>query len=307
MVSDQVLPRAATQPCVSQCHFSSFLDQEKALPKFDQKYRQMTAGAFEGTIKSLDFGAVTLTRERLNQGLEQHSAVHSGTVAVGFLMGSGIMHDLSKDETLRGEAMLLPGGYEHISYVEGESDWVIASIAQDVLPDDMLQGRVLAPEVARPVGAWMRTLIEVAGSGAEAQGLMTLVPDLVMDRLSLLFGHPAQDGLRHNRREAQLFRRILNACEELPPEELTVSGLSRALGCTRADLRGTCLSVTGFRLDDMLTARRLSDVYRVLRGARVDAVNVTQTALNHGFTHFGRFSVAYRQMFGERPSDTLRA
>lgn len=65
--------------------------------------------------------------------------------------------------------------------------------------------------------------------------------------------------------------------------------------------------MTGFRLDDMLTARRLSDVYRVLRGARVDAVNVTQTALDHGFTHFGRFSVAYRQMFGERPSDTLRA
>ena len=33
---------------------------------------------------------------------------------------------------------------------------------------------------------------------------------------------------------------------------------------------------------------------------------VTDLALACGFTHFGRFAVAYREAFGERPSDTLR-
>ena len=33
---------------------------------------------------------------------------------------------------------------------------------------------------------------------------------------------------------------------------------------------------------------------------------VSQIALRHGFTHMGRFAVAYRQRFGEAPSATLR-
>jgi AraC-like DNA-binding protein len=34
--------------------------------------------------------------------------------------------------------------------------------------------------------------------------------------------------------------------------------------------------------------------------------NVTEVALDHGFTHLGRFSSDYRKMFGELPSETLR-
>lgn len=35
--------------------------------------------------------------------------------------------------------------------------------------------------------------------------------------------------------------------------------------------------------------------------------SVTDTALACGFEHFGRFSESYRELFGELPSDTLRA
>lgn len=34
--------------------------------------------------------------------------------------------------------------------------------------------------------------------------------------------------------------------------------------------------------------------------------NVTEVALDYGFTHLGRFSSDYRKMFGELPSETLR-
>jgi len=34
--------------------------------------------------------------------------------------------------------------------------------------------------------------------------------------------------------------------------------------------------------------------------------NVTQAALDYGFTHLGRFSSEYREMFGELPSETIK-
>jgi AraC-like DNA-binding protein len=33
--------------------------------------------------------------------------------------------------------------------------------------------------------------------------------------------------------------------------------------------------------------------------------SVTEIAMQWGFTHMGRFSIEYRQRFGERPSETL--
>ena len=49
-----------------------------------------------------------------------------------------------------------------------------------------------------------------------------------------------------------------------------------------------------------------------LNAARLDLVaddsplhTVTEIALDNGFTHLGRFSVNYRELFGESPSETL--
>ena len=35
-------------------------------------------------------------------------------------------------------------------------------------------------------------------------------------------------------------------------------------------------------------------------------VSVSNIAIDCGFTHLGRFSVAYKRRYGESPSDTLR-
>ncbi len=307
MVPDQVLCRAPSDPQISEHRFSSFVDQEKALPKFDQIYRQLTPGCFEGFVKSVDYGTLTLTHEAMNQGLEQQVSVNDGTVAIGFVMGAGHMYDLFKNEVFNGQVAVLPGGHEHVSYVAEKTEFVIASISLESVPEEMLSGRTLPTEVAKPVGAWIRGLIGMAGSTTEAKGLTTILPELVMDRLSLLFGYPEARVSRNNHHEVIVLKRILEACHELPAEELTVSRLSKHLGLPRTDLRRACQATTGFHLDDMLTSRRLSDVYRILREGSAGQMNVTQAALDHGFTHFGRFSAAYRKMFGERPSDTLRA
>ena len=62
------------------------------------------------------------------------------------------------------------------------------------------------------------------------------------------------------------------------------------------------LSVT-----DYLKTVRLDSAYRELMTADGGEESVTNIALRNGFTHLGRFSVAYHVRFGEPPSNTLGA
>jgi transcriptional regulator GlxA family with amidase domain len=55
-----------------------------------------------------------------------------------------------------------------------------------------------------------------------------------------------------------------------------------------------------------LALRRMNLVRRALMMADPARTTVTQIATDHGFWELGRFSVAYRRLFGEAPSVTLR-
>jgi len=56
---------------------------------------------------------------------------------------------------------------------------------------------------------------------------------------------------------------------------------------------------------DYLKTVRLDAACRELTAADTRETNVTEIALGNGFTHLGRFSLAYRTRFGESPSETL--
>jgi hypothetical protein len=47
-------------------------------------------------------------------------------------------------------------------------------------------------------------------------------------------------------------------------------------------------------------------VRRALLTADANKTSVTRIVTDHGFWELGRFSVAYRTLFGEPPSETLR-
>jgi AraC-like DNA-binding protein len=55
-----------------------------------------------------------------------------------------------------------------------------------------------------------------------------------------------------------------------------------------------------------LTLRRMHLVRRALLHSEPSTATVTQILTDHGFWELGRFSVAYRMLFGESPSETLR-
>ena len=58
-------------------------------------------------------------------------------------------------------------------------------------------------------------------------------------------------------------------------------------------------------ISDYLKTVRLDAARRDLASAHPKENSVTEIALRHGFSHLGRFSVEFRQRFGESPSETL--
>jgi AraC-like DNA-binding protein len=55
-----------------------------------------------------------------------------------------------------------------------------------------------------------------------------------------------------------------------------------------------------------LSLRRMHLVRRALLRADPSTATVTRLATDHGFWELGRFSVAYRALFDESPSESLR-
>ena len=71
-------------------------------------------------------------------------------------------------------------------------------------------------------------------------------------------------------------------------------------------LQKACLTATGLTPCRYFIHRRLKQARAALLAADPHEALVTNIALEHGFTEHGRFSVRYRELFGESPSDTLR-
>jgi len=89
-------------------------------------------------------------------------------------------------------------------------------------------------------------------------------------------------------------------------ERVYVTDICEATGVNERALQYAFKEVMGMSPVAYLTRLRLHQVRKSLRAATHGTTTVTAEALRWGFWHFGDFSRAYKDCFGELPSDTLR-
>jgi transcriptional regulator GlxA family with amidase domain len=89
-------------------------------------------------------------------------------------------------------------------------------------------------------------------------------------------------------------------------EPLHISALCRTLVVSERMLRKAFHKTHGVPPCRHLRMMRLSQTRRALLSADSDIVTVTEIATGFGFVELGRFSVEYRKVFGESPSQTLQ-
>ena len=87
---------------------------------------------------------------------------------------------------------------------------------------------------------------------------------------------------------------------------LYLTEICMAIGVAERTLRAACEEHLGMGPIRYLTLRRMHLVRRALLGADRSETSVTRIATDHGFWELGHFAVAYRALFGEAPSVSLR-
>jgi AraC family transcriptional regulator, ethanolamine operon transcriptional activator len=102
----------------------------------------------------------------------------------------------------------------------------------------------------------------------------------------------------------EMLRDTMKLVEEDPSDMLDLRSMSKATGLSPRTLQRTFQAEYGLCPQEWLRVERLNRVRTDLLNAKAHT-SVTQTATRWGFFHFGRFSQYYRELFGERPSETL--
>jgi transcriptional regulator GlxA family with amidase domain len=110
--------------------------------------------------------------------------------------------------------------------------------------------------------------------------------------------------------EMNRYRQIVLEIERLARSQMSaplcITTLCRRVKISERMLRNAFRHIYGMPPHRCLRLQRMSAVREALRTPSSPMATVTQIATDHGFLELGRFSVEYRQMFGECPSTTLQ-
>jgi AraC-like DNA-binding protein len=108
------------------------------------------------------------------------------------------------------------------------------------------------------------------------------------------------------RRHDAIIVRLEEFLEANPDRPIYLTEICTVIGAAERTLRAACEEHLGMGPIRYLTLRRMHLVRRALLRVDPSKSTVTSVVTDHGFWELGRFSVAYRSLFGESPSETLR-
>jgi AraC-like DNA-binding protein len=113
-------------------------------------------------------------------------------------------------------------------------------------------------------------------------------------------------GTTGDSRHQAIIRKFENFLAAYPEQPLYLTEICAGIGVGERTLRAVCEEHLGMGPIRFLTLRRMHLVRRALLAAEPSKATVTRIVTDYGFWELGRFSVTYRALFGESPSETLR-
>lgn len=145
--------------------------------------------------------------------------------------------------------------------------------------------------------------LQVPDSAAMEQAHEQLV-QVIWCELARRWHRPSARNVAQLQTRERLVASVQNWCEDHSAAPLRIDALCQDMGVPVWELERAFQHTYGLAPQRLITLQRLAKVRRALL---TQNASVTDIAMGHGFWHLGRFSVLYKNYFGESPSHTNRS
>jgi AraC-like DNA-binding protein len=180
-------------------------------------------------------------------------------------------------------------------------DLTAPAVTQMIRPPDHLMSRLLRLHEA--AGYLAATAPDVL---AHPEVTRAIEQELVRTMIGCLTDRGTVATKAPSHRRVSVMRRFEQVLGENQGTPLYVAEICAAVGVSDRTLRLHCIEHLGMSPHRYLWLRRMNLARHALLAADRAAKTVTEIATGHGFWELGRFAVAYRDLFRESPSATLR-
>jgi AraC-like DNA-binding protein len=223
----------------------------------------------------------------------------------------------------RGDVVFHSLGERAHQRTDGEGDWCLMSLApeqlaacskamtgQSIRPP--LEGRAIAPAptAAKALQSLVSKVCRLGDTRLEVMANPEIARSLGQELLHALVNCLATENAdrisKRRRHHTDIMVRFEEALATRSAPHLNLSELCTAIGVPERTLRLCCAEFLGVSPIRYYQLRRLNMARAALRRADPETASVAEIARDHQFTELGRFAVAYRAIFGETPSSTLR-
>ncbi len=311
------MPSGATMTCTDIGAFSAVFRSPSCEFTADSPDR------FAARYSLLDFNRVGMLRASENLARVAHFVIPDTHVALSFQSRSGPSIRISGRELGATQVGVhAPGGYV-FQRLTGPSTWGTVFLPADALMDfgataaslEFLLSPfalvatvpALALDRLRDLHAELAALAETAPAVVANPGTARGLEDALAERLLDCVDTPERSDVSPTRyRHTVTLRKLQELAEAYSDQPLFMLDLCSVLGTSRRRLQEICNEFFGMGPKRFLLLRRMHLVNRALRQADPAGASVTEIAMRYGFWELGRFAVAYRRLFGEPPSKTLR-
>jgi AraC family ethanolamine operon transcriptional activator len=295
-----------------------------AFGNWDAAFRQLSRGAFEGSLHVLQVGGIQVIQVQANrviqaQGVQREKRLLFAPVTP---RNAG---SLWKGQHLRpGQIRLMVPGEEMDHRTTAEFEILALTVVPEVLEEaatvlhgidlgDWLVGRFAfdpAPAAQAKVEAHLRQLLRLATAFPHLVAQpehARIVEQSCLNLLlrSLLGGNPSTPGVDRRRHRRLLARGVEEYLELRLREPLMVQDLCAEFDVSARTLEYAFREAFGLTPMAYFKARRLNAVRQALKQAAPGSTTVHAVAQQWGFWHTGAFAAEYRRLFGELPSETF--
>ena len=291
------------------------------LSGWQQRYDQLSCGAFRGALADVWFEDVQVFRERTSHAVRQKCTIRPDTVWCGVTLA----HDGSRIEghpvgeggvMVSGSAaefeLLTPDHHDILGIVATRSSLqAIACALGQPLNDAALDHPTwlaCAPPARAQLVRGLAMLVAEAGTGQSCHDhaqARRFAQHAVLESLLSVLAAPQADGDECSSfdRRRRLVRAACDSMASRPLALPTVPELCVQLHVSRRTLQYAFETVVGSSPVVYLRGLRLNAVRRELHAGAT--ATVQDAAAHHGFWSLSQFGSDYRRLFAERPSQTL--